>query len=100
MLSFLNIVQLLLYIPLLALMGQGLLFVLAGGKHETNFFYQTLRKMSLPFTWPVRRITPAALSDKQVAFITFGLLVALSLWVFAERGYLYCVALGRQGCVS
>ena len=99
LLTFLNLLQLLLYIPLLALLGQGLLFVLAGGKHETNFFYQTLRKLSLPFTWVVRRLTPAALSDRQVAFVTFGLVAALSFWVFAERGYLYCVAAGHQDCI-
>jgi hypothetical protein len=100
MLQFLNLLQLLLYIPLLALMGQGLLFVLAGGNHERNFFYQTLRLMSKPFTWVVRRLTPASLSQQQTAFITFALLAALSFWVFAERGYLLCVASGQQGCIQ
>ena len=99
MLEFLNVLQVLLYIPLLALMGQGALFVLAGGSHETNFFYQSLRLVSRPFTWLVRRITPPALSDKQVAWITLGLLFAVAFWVFAERGYQYCVATGHQGCV-
>ena len=46
MLTFLTYVQLTLYIPLLALLGQGLLYVLAGARRDTNFFYQLLKLIS------------------------------------------------------
>ena len=39
MLLFLNAAQLVLYIALLALLGQGVLFLLAGAKRDANFFY-------------------------------------------------------------
>jgi len=97
-LRVLNILQVVLYVPLLALLGQGLLFVLAGGKHQTNFFYQLLSKLASPFTWLVRTLTPKVLSVAQVGVITFMLLVVCSFVVFAERGYLYCVELGHPDC--
>ncbi|MFN0186639.1 MAG: hypothetical protein ACKVQR_22745 [Aquabacterium sp.] len=99
MLDVLNILQVLLLVPVFALLGQGVLFVLAGGKHETNFFYGLLRTVSKPFTALLRRLTPSAMSDRQVAFLTLVMLLAASFWVFAERGYLLCVALGHTGCV-
>jgi len=94
----LNILQVVLYIPLLALLGQGLLFVLAGSKHQSNFFYQLLSKLASPFTWLVRSLTPKVLSAAQVGVITVMLLVVCSFVVFAERGYLYCVELGHADC--
>ena len=60
MLTFLTLLQLVLYIPLLALLGQGLLYVLAGQKRQSNFFYQLLVLVSKPFTWVVRRINERA----------------------------------------
>jgi hypothetical protein len=50
MLIYLKAIQLVLYIALLALAGQGLLFVLAGAKRDTNFFYRLLQVVSKPFT--------------------------------------------------
>ena len=43
MLLFLNIAQLILYIGALGLIGQGLLYVLAGQGRDTNLFYQLIR---------------------------------------------------------
>jgi len=97
-LRLLNILQVVLYVPLLALLGQALLFVLAGGKHQSNFFYQLLSKLASPFTWLVRTLAPKVLSVAQVGVITFMLLVVCSFVVFAERGYLYCVELGYADC--
>jgi hypothetical protein len=97
-LRFLNILQVLLYIPLLSLLGQGALFVLAGGRHRNNFFYKLLATLSSPFTMLVRKLTPKSLSDGQVGFITFMLLAVCSFVVFAERGYLFCVELGHADC--
>ena len=100
MLTFLNLVQLLLYIPLLALMGQGLLFVLAGPRRDTNFFYQLLALLSKPFTVPVRKITPRQVADHHVPFVTFFLLVVLYFIVTFERADLCINAglVGQPGC--
>jgi uncharacterized protein YggT (Ycf19 family) len=97
MLTFLNIAQLVLYIALLALLGQGLLYVLAGQKRSTNFFYQLLQLLSRPFTWPVRRITPKQVGDHQVPIVTFFLLLILYAVITFEK-IQYCVSVQMVGC--
>jgi cytochrome b561 len=97
MLTFLNLLQLILYIALLALLGQGLLYVLAGAKRETNFFYQLIRIVSKPFTAVVRRLTPAKVADRHVPIVTFGLLLIIYFVVTFEK-INYCVGLNMVGC--
>lgn len=100
MLTFLNIVQLVLYIALLALIGQGVLYVLAGEKREGNFFYKLLQVLSKPFTLPVRKLTPRAVADQHVPVVTFFLLVVFYFIITFERADL-CISLkmvGEPGC--
>lgn len=100
MLTFLNAVQLVVYIALLSLLGQGVLYVLAGAKRETNFFYKLLQLLSKPFTVPVRKITPRMVGDHQVPFVTFFLLVVIYAVVSFERADL-CITsnmVGQPGC--
>lgn len=100
MLTLLNLIQLVLYIALMALLGQGVLYVLAGARRDTNFFYKLLQVLGKPFTWPVRKITPKLVSDAQVPLVTFLLLSVLYVVVTFERADL-CVTsglLGQAGC--
>ena len=100
MLTFLNIFQLVLYIALLALVGQGILYVLAGDKRDSNFFYKLLQVLSKPFTLPVRKITPKQVGDSQVPIVTFFLLVVVYFVVTVERADL-CITsnmVGQAGC--
>jgi hypothetical protein len=97
MLTFLSLLQLILYIPLLALLGQGLLFVLAGPKRDSNFFYQLLKLLSRPFTALVRVITPAKVADQHVPVVTFFLLVIVYLVVTFER-INACLQVGLEQC--
>jgi hypothetical protein len=96
-LTFLTLVQLMLYIPLLALLGQGLLFVLAGQRRDTNFFYQLLKLLSKPFTAVVRRLTPAKVADHHVPLVTFLLLTVVYVVVTLERISL-CLRVGVEMC--
>ena len=50
MLNVLNIIQLVLYIALLALVGQGALHVLAGPRRDSNFFYRLLQVIANTLT--------------------------------------------------
>ena len=97
MLTFLNLLQLILYIPLLALTGQAMLYVLAGPKRDSNFFYRLLQLLSKPFTAVVRRVTPAKVGDHQVPIVTFFLVVVMYVVVTFERIDL-CVKLGLEQC--
>jgi hypothetical protein len=96
-LTFLNLVQLMLYIPLLALLGQGLLFMLAGAKRRDNFFYQLLQLIAKPFTALVRKITPAKVIDAHVPIATFFLLLIAYFVVSFEKIDL-CLQIGVEQC--
>lgn len=99
-LNFLNILQLLLYIALLTLVGQGVLYVLAGDKRDSNVFYKLLQVLSKPFTLSVRRITPRHVGNAQIPLVTFFLLVVIYAVVTFERADL-CVRshmIGQAGC--
>lgn len=96
-LTFLNLLQLILYIPLLALVGQGALFVLAGPKRDSNFFYKLLQLLSKPFTSVVRLATPRQVGDHQVPIVTFFLVVILYFVVTFEKIDL-CMRLGLENC--
>ncbi len=100
MLTFLNAVQLVIYIALLALLGQGILYVLAGANRDANFFYKLLQVLSKPFTMPVRMITPRQVTDRQVPIVTLLLLVVVYFVVTFERADL-CITsglVGQAGC--
>jgi hypothetical protein len=97
MLSLLNIAQLVLYIALMALAGQGALYVLAGPGREGNPFYRLLRVVARPFTALLRRLTPARLADRHVPVLCFFVLGLAYVVVTLEKVAL-CLRLGLQAC--
>jgi len=97
MLTALNLIQLVIYIALLALLGQGVLYVLAGAKRQNNFFYQLLELISKPFTVPVRKRTPAKVADRHVSIVSFFVLLVIYAVVNFEKISL-CVASNMAGC--
>ena len=97
MLTLLTLLQLTLYIPLLALLGQGILYVLAGPRRQSNFFYQLLQLLAKPFTFVVRKITPRQVGDHQVPIVTYFLVVILYLVVTFER-INACLQAGIEVC--
>lgn len=97
MLLFLTLSKLVLEIALLGLLGQGLLYLLAGPRRDTNIFYQMLRTVGKPFTAIVRKMTPPKVADRHVPVVTFGLLLLAWMVVTFERISL-CVGLNMVGC--
>jgi hypothetical protein len=99
-LTFLNAAQLILYIALLSLVGQGVLYVLAGARRDSNFFYKLLQVLTKPFTATMRKITPRQVDDRHVPIVAFLFLLILYLVVTFERADL-CVSsnmVGQAGC--
>lgn len=95
-LFWLRLVQVLLAVPLLALAGQGIVYVLTrtfGQDPKTNFFYRVLDTVSLPFRWLCRRITPGFVADRHLPLVVLSLLVVGYAWVTLEIGS----ACARQG---
>ena len=97
MLTVLNLLQLVLYIPLLALLGQGVLYVLAGPRRQDNLFYKLMQLLSKPFTVVVRKLTPDKVADRHVPVVTLLLVILAYLIVTFEKINL-CVQIGIQAC--
>jgi hypothetical protein len=70
----------------LLLIGQGLVYVLSFGKHESNAVYRFFRLVTSPVVKGVRVITPAKVEDRHVPFVAF----AIIFWVwFLTVDFLY-----------
>lgn len=97
MLLLLSTIKLLCEIALLALLGQGMLHLLAGARREHNPFYQLLRILTRPVTAAVRRLAPRRVTDAQLPLVAFCLLAVAWLVVTIEK-IRHCVAIGMVGC--
>ena len=97
MLAFLNATQLLFYIGILALLGQGLLFVLAGNKRETNLFYQLFIVINKPWTFLAALIAPKQIAKRHHPFVAFCVVAILYVAVTVAK-IEHCVSIGMVGC--
>ena len=59
--------------------GQGLVYVLSFGRHETNPVYKAFRFLTSPVTRAVRAITPRVVVDRHIPLAAFFLL----FWAWA-----------------
>lgn len=66
-------------IATLALLGQGVLALLAGKYREQNIFYRVLRIITNPAVRTMRFITPRLILDAHIPALTF--FVLLWLWI-------------------
>ena len=76
-----GLIQLVVAIALMGLIGQAILYVLAGPNRENNFFYRILKIIPSPFVKLFRFITPRAIADRHVPFAAFCGLAAIFLWL-------------------
>lgn len=97
MLLWLNIVQLLLYIGLLALLGQGLLYVLAGAKRDSNFVYQLFLLLNKPWTTVARWISPRQVAERHHPVVAFCVMAVLYIAVTLAK-IEHCVSVGMEAC--
>ncbi len=79
--QLLGTVQLVVAIALMALIGQGVLYILAGRDREKNLFYQIVRIIPSPFVKLMRLLTPKVFEDRVIPFATFCILSAIFLWL-------------------
>jgi hypothetical protein len=79
MLTLIVILKALAEIAGLALLGQGVLYLLAGNGREQNVFYRTIRIITSPLVSVTRLITPRFVADAHVPFVAFFLVAGI--WV-------------------
>ena len=79
MLNIVIILKALMEIAGLALLGQGILFVLAGDHREQYLFYKVLKTITSPIIRVVRFITPRFIPDRHIGIAAFFLVAGLWL---------------------
>jgi hypothetical protein len=79
-LLLLGVLRALVEVALLALLGQGLLALLAGARRDTNPIYMLFKIVTKPAIVAARWITPRLVIDKHIPFVAFFLL--FWLWIF------------------
>ena len=79
--QLLGYVQLVVAIALMGLIGQAILYVLAGENREKNPFYKVIKIIPSPFVKLFRLITPRVFSDRMIPFATFCGLSAVFLYL-------------------
>ncbi|HRD95125.1 MAG TPA: hypothetical protein PLA97_01830 [Rubrivivax sp.] len=96
-LLFLSSLKMVCEIALMALVGQAVLYVLAGAKRDGNFFYQLLKILTRPFIAAARFITPRQVLDAHVPLVAF-LLLLLTWAVVTFEKIRHCVGVDMVGC--
>ncbi len=76
-----GLIQLVVAIALMGLIGQAILYVLAGPNRENNVFYKIIKVIPSPFVKLFRFITPRSIPDRVVPFAAFCGLSAIFLWL-------------------
>ena len=92
-----SVLRALVKVALLALLGQGVLALLAGGRRHNNFVYRLFLVITGPVMKACRWVTPKVIIDKHLPFVAFFLLFWLWImlaWIKREL----CVLSGLAGC--
>jgi hypothetical protein len=93
----LNALQLIIYIALLALAGQGLLFLLSGQKREGNLFYQLFQVLNKPWMFLARKLAPARVAPQHHGFVAFFVLSVIYIAVTLAK-IEHCISVEMVGC--
>lgn len=97
MLLLFSSLKLLAEIALLAMLGQGLLALLAGAGRAHNPVYRLLAVLTRPAFRLARWISPRVVLDRHVPLAAFAL--ALGLWLLSTAGKIsLCLQMGVAQC--
>ena len=92
MLTLIVVLKALAEVAGLALLGQGILFLLAGASREQNVFYRVIQTITSPIIRFTRLITPRFVSDRHIGLAAF--FPALVLGIFWKRASNWGAILG------
>jgi hypothetical protein len=79
MLTLIVVLKALAEVAGLALLGQGILFLLAGAGREQNVFYQVIQTITAPIIRFTRLITPRFVPDRHIGLAAFFLVAGIWL---------------------
>lgn len=75
-------------IALLALLGQGVLYLLAGAKRDTNPVYFLFKTLTSPVMKFARAITPRIVIDAHIGFVALFILLAVEVALIVAKIHL------------
>ena len=79
-------------IALLSLLAQGLLFLFAGAKRDSNAIYFIFKTITSPVMKFARLITPRFVLDQHIGFVALFILLAAEALLIAAKIYFYLEA--------
>jgi uncharacterized protein YggT (Ycf19 family) len=79
-------------VALMALLGQGALYVLAGAKRETNPVYAILKAITSPVMKLARAITPRVVLDRHIGFVALFVVLIVEALLIVAKVYLVLAA--------
>jgi uncharacterized protein YggT (Ycf19 family) len=79
-------------VALMALLGQGALYVLAGARRETNPIYGILKAVTAPVMKLTRAITPRVVLDRHIGFVALFLVLVVEAVLIVAKVYVVVVA--------
>jgi hypothetical protein len=97
MLFVVSALKLITEIALMALLGQGALAVLAGGRRESNLVYKVLRDIASPFVGLALIVSPRVVLDRHPPLMAFLLLACGWIAVTLAKIDL-CMRIGVELC--
>jgi hypothetical protein len=68
-----------------AMLGQGVLWVIAGSRREQNVVYGLFRTLTMPVMKAARWVTPRVVLDQHIGLVAFFLLLVLWLALTAMK---------------
>jgi hypothetical protein len=92
-LMLLTVVKALAELAALFLLGQGLLYVLAGQKRDNNLVYQLFRTLTGPVIRATRAITPKFIVDRHIPYVA----VLLLFWIWLAMLFGMAQVCKREG---
>lgn len=81
-------------IALMALIGQGALYLLAGAKRDSNIVYFILKSITSPVMKLARAIAPKIIIDQHIGFVALFILLLVEASLIAAKIYLHVQATG------
>ena len=97
MLLFAVILKGLVELLLLVMLGQGLLWVLAGASRQQNLVYRMFATVTQPVMKATRAITPRFIVDQHIGLVAFFLMLVLWVLAFALKVHFVMQAAARGG---
>ena len=98
MLFVVSALKLITEIALMALLGRGVLAVLAGSRRESNVVYKVLRDVASPFVGFARLVSPRVVLDRHLPLVAFLLLACGWIAVTLTKIDL-CMRIGVELCM-